>query len=65
MPNDKLYSQGDHADEVYFIKKGRIKLFVDVNDGSCEDDLEPIDLPFIVYPEGSYFGDSDIFFQDE
>lgn len=27
--------------------------------------IEPANFPFIAYVEGSYFGDSDIFFQDE
>lgn len=27
--------------------------------------VEPLNIAFIAYVEGSYFGDSDIFFQDE
>ena len=49
---------------VYFIKKGRIKLYVDVNEGN-QDATQPLNIAFIAYVEGSYFGDSDIFFQDE
>jgi hypothetical protein len=29
------------------------------------DKVETFNLPFIAYVEGSYFGDSDIFFQEE
>ena len=49
---------------VYFIKKGRIKLYVDVNEND-NDAQEPLNIAFIAYVEGSYFGDSDIFVQDE
>jgi hypothetical protein len=55
-----LYSNGDHADEIYFIKKGRLKLFIDVNEENNEENEVPIPLAFNAYPEGSYFGDSDI-----
>eukprot|EP00347_Sterkiella_histriomuscorum_P001048 403373535 len=64
MPTDVLYTQGDHSDEIYFIKKGRIKLYIDVNENN-PDAQEPLNIAFIAYVEGSYFGDSDIFFQDE
>ena len=49
---------------VYFIKKGRMKMMIDVNediDDEVEDD-EELNVGFICYPEGSYFGDHDIFF---
>lgn len=64
LPNDILYTQSEHADEIYFIKRGKIKLYVDINmnDPNIE---ESQNLPFIAYVEGSYFGDSDIFFADE
>jgi CRP-like cAMP-binding protein len=39
-------------------------LYFDVNEGDLEAS-EPLNIAFIVYVEGSYFGDSDIFFQDE
>jgi CRP-like cAMP-binding protein len=53
---DLLYNQGDHAEEVFFIMKGRVKFYCDVS----EDDLETINVPFILYVEGSCFGDSDV-----
>lgn len=36
-----------------------MKLFVDINQADPEE-LEPLNLPFIAYVEGSYFGDNDI-----
>lgn len=68
MTSDTLYTSGDHADEVYFIKKGRMKMMIDVNEGilnEFEEELAPKEVAFICYPEGSYFGDHDIFFQDD
>jgi CRP-like cAMP-binding protein len=49
---------------VYFIKQGKIKLYYDINLND-PDMMESFNLPFIAYVEGSYFGDSDIFFQDD
>ena len=49
---------------VYFIKQGKIKLYYDLNLNE-PDLMESFNLPFIAYVEGSYFGDSDIFIQDE
>jgi CRP-like cAMP-binding protein len=37
LPQDTLYSSGDHADEIYFIKKGRLKLYIDANEGNEEE----------------------------
>lgn len=49
---------------VYFIKQGKIKLYYDVLRNNPETD-EQLNLPFIAYVEGSYFGDSDIFSSEE
>ena len=35
MPKDVLYVQGDHSDEIYFILKGRLKLYVECGDQSA------------------------------
>jgi hypothetical protein len=48
---------------VYFIMRGKIKIFVEVSPSNGE--AEATNIPFIAYVEGSYFGDNDIFFQDE
>lgn len=61
LPQDVLYTQGEHSDEIYFIKQGKIKLYVEVNIPD-PNYIEPEKFPFIAYVEGSYFGDSDIFF---
>jgi CRP-like cAMP-binding protein len=59
--HDVLYNQGDYAEEVFFILKGRIKMLANVS--TNPDEL--INIPFNLYVEGSYFGDSDIFLSDE
>jgi hypothetical protein len=38
MPLDQLYTVGDHPDEIYFIKKGRIKLYIDIFDNLEDED---------------------------
>jgi hypothetical protein len=53
---DILYNEGDHAEEVFFILKGKTKMYVDVYKGYADK----FNVPFIMYVEGSYFGDSDV-----
>lgn len=36
--------------------KGRVKLYIDLNEGEGN----PFYFPFNMYMEGSYFGDSDV-----
>ncbi|CDW71963.1 cation channel family protein [Stylonychia lemnae] len=74
---DTLYSQGDHADEIYFILKGSVIMHIDLHDPTInpsyqpkqktnedeEDDDDSYNVPFNLYVEGSYFGDSDCLFQ--
>ena len=55
---DVLYNTGDTAEEVFFILKGRVKLHCDANEG--DETLGENWIPFNLYVEGSYFGDSDI-----
>ena len=52
-----LFHQNDHADEVYFILKGKVKLMYDILEGKVD---VPFNTPFNMYVEGSYFGDSDV-----
>ena len=54
---DILYNQSDHPEEVFFISKGRVKLFVDINLGKLDT---PINVPFNMYVQGSYFGELEI-----
>ena len=42
---------------MFFIKYGRVKLVYDVSEGSHS---APINMPFNMYVEGSYFGDLEI-----
>eukprot|EP00347_Sterkiella_histriomuscorum_P013255 403365416 len=44
---DTLYWRGDHAEDIYFVLKGAIKLYTERG------------YPYIRYEEGSFFGDSD------
>ena len=52
-----LFHQNEHADELYFILKGKVKLMYDILEGKTG---EPFNCPFNMYVEGSYFGDSDV-----
>jgi CRP-like cAMP-binding protein len=58
---DIIYSHGDHSDEVYFIQEGRVRLFTLIKDSHYPE----VQIPFKAYGEGTYFGDSDIFSNDE
>lgn len=42
--------------------KGRVKMYYDVNEGQ---DGNIINVPFNLYVEGSYFGDSEIFVSED
>ena len=59
-PQECLYNQADHADEIFFIVHGRVKIYYDLNEGFGDPDNHPFNL----YVEGSYFGDSDILTND-
>ena len=74
LKGDILYQERDHAEELYFIKQGKIKLHIDINyfdAGEEDEDFEELEnsdaeldkqnIPFIAYVEGSHFGDVDIF----
>jgi Cyclic nucleotide-binding domain len=58
-PKDTLYCQNDYAEEVFFIYKGRIKMYFDLN--HAQQHATSVNIPFNLYVEGSYFGDSDLF----
>jgi len=46
---------------VYFIQDGRVRLFTLIKDSHYPE----VQIPFKAYGEGTYFGDSDIFSNDE
>jgi CRP-like cAMP-binding protein len=52
-----LFTQREQAEEVYFIFKGKVKLMYDLTEGETD---APYLIPFNMYVEGSYFGDSDV-----
>ena len=54
---DRLYKQGDQAQEIFFLYKGRIKFY---NNLYLKGHSRPKLEPFSLYVEGSYFGDQDI-----
>jgi CRP-like cAMP-binding protein len=77
LKGDILYQERDHAEELYFIKQGKIKLHVDIKyfinerleeeseSENADDELNgPKNIAFIAYVEGSHFGDVDIFGKD-
>jgi len=54
---DRLYNQGDQAQEIFFLYKGRVKFYFEMwLVGVRKSRLEP----FCLYVEGSMFGDQDI-----
>jgi len=65
--NDILFSQGDQAEEIFFIFHGSVLLYVDlseivdmrnlIKDDSC------FNIPIAIYSNGSYFGDNDVLLQ--
>ena len=58
---ENLFLQHEHAEEIYFIQKGCVKLLYDLLEGEAE----PLMIPFNKYIEGSYFGDSDVLADDD
>jgi hypothetical protein len=42
---------------VYFIVQGKVKLVYDLTEGEID---QPYHIPFNMYMQGSYFGDSDV-----
>jgi CRP-like cAMP-binding protein len=64
---DSLFSQGDSADEIYFVQQGSFTLLIDISDYLNAEELgidpktESFNVPFNSYASGSYFGDEDSF----
>ena len=56
--DDALYGQNDPAEEIFFIIKGRIKLYYNI---FCQvPDREAQYVPVNLFVEGSYFGDVEV-----
>ena len=50
--DDVIYCEGDFAEEIYFIKTGKVKLYA--KNG----------FSFISYKEGQHFGDTDVIYRE-
>ena len=63
---DLVFSEGDVSDEIVFVLRGHVTLFVDISDlvelpeGTIDDQSQAFNVPFSVYSKGSYFGDEDV-----
>ena len=56
--DDALYGQNDPAEEIFFIIKGRVKLYYNI---FCKrPDKNAKNVPVNVCVEGSYFGDVEV-----
>lgn len=56
--DDALYGQNDPAEEIFFIIKGRVKLYYNIFCVNPEYDAQYV--PVNVCVEGSYFGDVEV-----
>ena len=67
---DIVFSEGDVSDEIIFVLRGSVTLFVDISDlvelpeGTIDDQNQAFNVPFSVYNKGSYFGDEDVLLED-
>jgi len=65
--NDILFSQGDQAEEIFFIFHGRVLILFDLTDivnmKTLVKDNECFNVPICIYSDGSYFGDNDVILQ--
>lgn len=59
MLDDIIYNQKDKSKEIYFLIRGRVKLWYNLNPSSSILS-EPFLKGFNQYVEGSYFGDADL-----
>ena len=56
--NDFLYGQGDQAEEIFFIFKGRVKFKYDVH--FMNPERPALAKPINISVKGSYFGDIEV-----
>jgi len=62
-PGELLYSEGDTAEEIYFIYVGNFRLFKDMSkllplpEGTIDLKTQAFNVPYSTYSSGSYFGD--------
>ena len=65
--NDILFSQGDQAEEIFFIFHGGVLLYVDLSEivdmKQFVKEDSAFNVPLAIYSNGSYFGDNDVLLQ--
>jgi CRP-like cAMP-binding protein len=65
--NDILFSQGDQAEELFFVFQGSALLYIDIMDvidmRSFVKHESCFNVPIAAYSSGSYFGDNDVLLQ--
>ena len=64
--NDILFSQGDQAEEIFFMYHGSVLHYIDITDFvemKALDKGKCFNIPFSIYTNGSYFGDNDVLLQ--
>jgi CRP-like cAMP-binding protein len=63
--NDSIFSQGDPAEDIFFVQQGSFTILVDISDHIDCDKIginpmiESFNVPFNSYSTGSFFGDED------
>ena len=64
---DILYSEGDQAEEIFFIFHGKVILYVDLSEfidmSQFIQSDSAFNVPLAQYSHGSYFGDNDVILQ--
>jgi CRP-like cAMP-binding protein len=62
--NDILFSQGDQAEEIFFIFHGSVLLYIDLSEivdmRSIVKEDSCFNVPLAIYSNSSYFGDNDV-----
>lgn len=64
LEGDILYSQGDSCDELFFLYKGKVVLYLDISDHVNMAHLispeNAFNVNMVIYGNGTYFGDNDV-----
>lgn len=65
--NDIVYSQGDQAEEIFFLFHGEVVFYLDISEVINMREVvrmeDAFNIPFASYQTGSYFGDNDSIIQ--
>ena len=69
-PGDFLFTEGDEANEIYFVSKGNFILYMDLSPvlslpyGTIQPVTQAFNVPYLSYGGQSFFGDSDCIIED-